>query len=84
MPSVPHEMLVELLAKSPQLLQPLLGPRLAAVAEADARLRPESLCIRCGQATASQLPVLFADLGLELHWLSTTHPSIWRSPSKSS
>ena len=49
MPSVPHEMLVELLATSPQLL-PLLGARLDALAEADASLR-------CGQATTSQLPV---------------------------
>jgi hypothetical protein len=62
-------MLVELLARSPQLLPPLLGDRLdAAIAlDASADLRPTDLCIRCGQSTATQLPVLFADLGLELH-----------------
>jgi hypothetical protein len=62
-------MLVELLARSPQLLPPLLGDRLdAAIAlHAAADLRPPDLCIRCGQSTATQLPVLFADLGLELH-----------------
>lgn len=76
MPSVPHEMLIELLAKSPQLLPPLLGDQLEAVAELDpGLLHPSSLCIRSGQSTASQLPVLWADLGLELYRPATTHPA---------
>jgi len=76
MPSVPHEMLVELLAKSPQLLQPLLRDRLDAAIDLDAGLRQGDVCIRCGQATASQVPVLWADLGLELHRPDTTDPSM--------
>jgi hypothetical protein len=68
MPSVPHEMLVELLAKSPQLLPPLLGDRL----DAAVGIPRGDLCIRCGQSTTSQVPVLFADLGLELHRPSAT------------
>jgi len=75
MPSVPHEMLVELLAKSPQLLQPLLGGRLDAAAGVGASLSRGDLCIRCGRSTASQVPVLWADLGLEIHRPGATHPS---------
>jgi hypothetical protein len=76
MPSVPHEMLVELLAKSPQLLPPLLGARLDAAVELAAGSRAEDLCIHCGQATTSRLPVLSADLGLELRRPATVHPSM--------
>jgi hypothetical protein len=74
MPSVPHEMLVELLAKSPQLLPPLLGARLDTAVELAAGSRPEDLCIHCGQATTSRLPVLSADLGLELRRPAAVHP----------
>jgi hypothetical protein len=76
MPSVPHEMLVELLAKSPQLLPPLLGDRLDAASRLHAipDLRSSDLRIRTSQSTASQLPVLFADLGLELYRPSSVHP----------
>ena len=64
------------LARSPQLLPPLLGERLDAVydpAIVDS-LRRGDLCLHCGQSTTSQLPVLFADLGLELHRPATIHP----------
>jgi len=76
MPSVPHEMLVELLAKSPHLLPPLLGDRLDAAARLHAipDLRSPDLRIRTSQSTASQLPVLSADLGLELYRPSSVHP----------
>jgi hypothetical protein len=76
MPSVPHEMLVELLARSPQLLPPLLGARLDAAAELATGLRAGDLCIHCGRGTASQVPVLSADLGLELHRPAIILPSM--------
>ena len=76
MPSVPHEMLVELLATSPQLLPPLLGARLDAAVELAAGLRVGEACIRSGQATVGQVPTLGADLGLELHRPFATHPSM--------
>ena len=67
MPSVPHEMLVELLATSPQLLPPLLGDRLDAAARRHTLpgLRASDVLIQPTLSNASQLPVLFADLGLE-------------------
>lgn len=62
MPSVPHEMLVELLATSPQLLPPLLGDRLDAAIDLDTSIRHGDLCIRCGRSTASQVPLGPADV----------------------
>lgn len=76
MPSVPHEMLVELLAKSPQLLPPLLGDRLDAAARRHTLpgLRASDVLIQPTPSNASQLPVLYADLGLELRRPVDVHP----------
>ena len=76
MPSVPHEMLVELLATSPQLLPPLLGDRLDAAARRHTLpgLRASDVLIQPTLSNASQLPVLFADLGLELRRPVDVHP----------
>jgi len=76
MPSVPHEMLVELLAKSPQLLPPLLGDRLDAAARLHGipGLRSPDLLIQPTPSAAAQLPVLVADLGLELRRPVDVHP----------